>query len=170
MSPFLFGKNRLVKREVFILEMIVMSDGEKSKLEPEQEALLASIKARRAAVEVAIAEVERTKRDVMWTLNNKWLNLKVRLSDFDRWIKDIEGEGVIPGYAGVGENGRVKVTKGEPVSCIKCGKVVIPGRWLYENGYCYRCERNRQLRLEHLVVARSAKLDREFKATISDGK
>lgn len=68
-----------------------MSGGEESWLESRRIADLASLHESRDATLASIAEVEATKRAVLWTLNNKWLGLKSTLRRLNEMIKELEG-------------------------------------------------------------------------------
>ena len=149
-----------------------MDSGQELRLTARRKADLASLQARREAIIASISEVEETKRNVLWTLNNKWLGMKDTLRRFDKSIEELEellsdaGIEVKAVSQSTSMSRAMPVLKGELVYCLKCSKVILAGRKYFEDGYCYRCERNRVLRLWHLAEARSAKLDREFEATV----
>ena len=56
------------------------------------QAELVSLKKRKANAEKELERLEEKQRDILWTINNKRVNLRIRRSDFERWITEKEEE------------------------------------------------------------------------------
>lgn len=64
------------------------------------------------------------------------------------------------------KKGRCIVLPYIEVNCVKCGKVIVAGRFFYDNGFCYRCEQKRVLKEAILAEVRIRKLDTEVKLAV----
>ena len=58
------------------------------------QAELVSLEKRKANTEKELERLEEKQRDILWTINNKRVNLRIRISDFERWITEKE-EGIL---------------------------------------------------------------------------
>lgn len=118
------------------------------------------------AVKAEIEKVKEREQRHKAFLNVKWLALRVKVNELNEEIAELEG---VPCVARVEESERRReVLVGEEVGCLKCHKWITKGRLVFENGLCFWCERNRVLRLEHIAVAKDAKMVKEFKEIVSE--
>ena len=56
------------------------------------QAELVSLEKRKASTEKELERLEEKQRDILWTINNKRVNLRIRINDFKGWITEKEEE------------------------------------------------------------------------------